>query len=197
IQVSMSWGARALECDPEAKYFFFMWNCLWKSGASILHGHAQVASTRDMHYAKVEALRRQARAYQLEFGANYFHDLIEVHRALGLVADRGDAAIVSSLTPIKEKEVLIIAPTMSPDLITAIGHVLNRYVHTMGVTSFNLAMYMPPIATATEDWSGFPNVVRIVDRGSPMNKTADFGAMELYASSVVSSDPFRVAEALR
>ena len=37
----------------------------------------------------------------------------------------------------------------------------------------------------------------MVDRGDPMNRTADFGAMELYASSVVSSDPFRVAAALR
>jgi hypothetical protein len=40
-------------------------------------------------------------------------------------------------------------------------------------------------------------VVRIVDRGDPNNKTADIGAMELYAASVIASDPFRVAEALR
>ena len=36
----------------------------------------------------------------------------------------------------------------------------------------------------------------MVDRGDPMNRTADFGAMELYAASVVSSDPFKVAESL-
>ena len=39
-------------------------------------------------------------------------------------------------------------------------------------------------------------MVRIVDRGDPLNRTSDFGAMELYAASVVSSDPFRVAESL-
>jgi hypothetical protein len=36
-----------------------------------------------------------------------------------------------------------------------------------------------------------------VDRGDPHNKTADIGAMELYAASVIASDPFRVAETLR
>jgi len=41
-----------------------------------------------------------------------------------------------------------------------------------------------------------PVVVRLVDRGDPLNRTSDFGAMELYAASVVSSDPFRVAEVL-
>jgi hypothetical protein len=38
--------------------------------------------------------------------------------------------------------------------------------------------------------------VRIVDRGDPTARTADIGAMELYAASVVSSDPFRLAAAL-
>ena len=34
-------GGSGAEQDPAAKYFFFLWNCLWKSGASIIHGHAQ------------------------------------------------------------------------------------------------------------------------------------------------------------
>jgi hypothetical protein len=40
-------------------------------------------------------------------------------------------------------------------------------------------------------------VVHMVDRGSPANRTSDIGAMELYAASVVASDPFRVADLLR
>ena len=60
----------------------------------------------------------------------------------------------------------------------------------------NLVIYLPPLAESDGDWSDFPVVVRMVDRGDPMNRTADFGAMELYAASVVSSDPFKVAESL-
>lgn len=197
IDVGFRWGQRALREDPEAKYFFFMWNCLWKSGASILHGHAQVAATRDVHYARIEQLRRQSLAYREQYGTDYFEDLIASHRALGLVGDVGDTRVLASLTPIKEKEVLLFAPGLTPDLMEATARVLHQYVHRLGVTSFNLVIWMPPLAPAPEDWSGFPHLVRIVDRGSAMNKTADIGAMELYASSVVSSDPFRVAAALK
>src|SRR5205085_805410 len=70
LDVAMRWGQRALATDPAARYLFFMWNCLWKAGASIVHGHAQVAAGRDMHYAKVEALRRQALAYQAQYGSS-------------------------------------------------------------------------------------------------------------------------------
>jgi hypothetical protein len=196
IDVGMEWGRRAMSVDPEAKYFFFMWNCLWKSGASILHGHAQVAATRGIHYAKIEGLRRQALDYRTTYGANYFEDLIAVHRSLGLATELGGATVLSSLTPIKEKELLIIADGLTEDLKRAATFALDNYLHHLGVTSFNLVIYMPPLAPTPEDWSGFPHIVRIVDRGAPTNKTADIGAMELYASSVVSSDPFRVADVL-
>jgi len=48
-----------------------------------------------------------------------------------------------------------------------------------------------------EEWSGFPVLVRIVDRGDPRTVASDMGAMELYASSVISSDPFEVARSLK
>ena len=46
--------------DAEAQYYLFIWNCLWRAGASLLHGHAQVMLGRGMHYAAVESLRRAA-----------------------------------------------------------------------------------------------------------------------------------------
>ncbi|HZT08093.1 MAG TPA: hypothetical protein VFC51_13780 [Chloroflexota bacterium] len=197
MDVGLEWAHRVLDLDPEAKYFFFMWNCLWKSGASILHGHAQVAATHDMHYAKIEGLRRQALEYRDRSGSGYFDDLVAVHRSLGLAVDAPGATIISSLTPIKEKETLIIGDRLDANVERAAARVLEQFVHHLGVTSFNLVVYLPPLAASEEDWSGFPCMVRIVDRGVPTNKTADIGAMELYAASVVSSDPFRVADALK
>ena len=82
-------------------------------------------------------------------------------------------------------------------LSRAVGALLQGYVEDLGVRAFNVAFYMPPLAPTQEDWSDFPTVVYIVDRGDPSNRTSDMGAMELYAASVVASDPFRVAEALR
>jgi len=55
---------------------------------------------------------------------------------------------------------------------------------------------MPPLGPTDPAWEGFPVLVHLVDRGSPEAKTVDVGAMELYTSSVVSSDPFALAAAL-
>jgi hypothetical protein len=73
---------------------------------------------------------------------------------------------------------------------------LHYLVERLNVVSFNAVIWEQPLTPTPEDWSGMPVIVRMVDRGDPLNRTSDFGAMELYAASVVSSDPFRVAETL-
>lgn len=197
LEVGSRWAQEALRVDPTARYYFFMWNALWKSGASIIHGHAQVACTRDMHYARVEHLRRSAHSYRQLVGTNYFSDLVRVHQALGLTLDHQGATVMAHLTPAKEKEVLILTSGLGDPLPGALYRVLDCFLGRLGVSSFNLAIYMPPLAETPEDWSGFPHLTRLVDRGDPMNRTNDVGAMEMYASPVISSDPFRLIEALQ
>jgi len=197
VETAMAWAYQAQALDRQARYFFFLWNCLWRSGASIIHGHAQAVLTRGMHYAQVERWRRSALWYRLAYGANYFDDLVAAHQALGLAVPLGEARILPSLTPIKEKETLIIAPTLNRDLLDATYEVLATFVRHLGVTAFNLALYLRPLGPAEEDWNGFPALVRLEDRGDPQLKTSDLGAMELFASSVVAGDPFQVAAAIR
>jgi hypothetical protein len=175
-----------------------MWNCLWRAGGSIIHGHAQVTATRGSHYPKVEHLRRAASAYKREHGSDYFEDLTRVHDSLGLSIPLEGARAFASLSPIKEKELVVIgAGPGDASLSRAVGALLQGYVWDLGVRAFNVAFYMPPLGPTQEDWADFPTIVYIVDRGDPANRTSDIGAMELYAASVVASDPFRVAEALR
>ena len=196
LQVAQRWFAQGHQVDPSAVYPFFMWNCLWKAGASIPHGHAQVSLTRGMHYGKVERQRRAALEYRRTFDTSYFDDLLAAHRSLGLAAQIGDVSVLVHLTPLKEKEIVLLAPRLGDELAQAVYRALHCIVGTLGVVSFNLALWMPPLGETGEDWSDFPVMVRIVDRGDPLNRTSDFGAMELYAASVVASDPFRVAEVL-
>jgi hypothetical protein len=175
-----------------------MWNCLWRAGGSIIHGHAQVTATRSSHYPKVERLRRNALAYKREHGSDYFEDLTRIHDSLGLGIPQEGVRAFASLSPIKEKELVVIGEDPGDaSLGRAVGALLRGYVEDLGVRAFNVAFYMPPLGPTQEDWSDFPTVVYIVDRGDPSNRTSDMGAMELYAASVVASDPFRVAEALR
>jgi hypothetical protein len=198
VSVGLEWGRKALEVDSEAHYHFLMWNCLWRAGGSIIHGHAQITATSGSHYPKVERLRRTASAYKREHASDYFEDLFRVHASLGLGIPSEGARAFASLSPIKEKELVVIGEDPGDaSLGRAVGGLLQRYVEDLGVRAFNVAFYMPPLGSTQEDWSDFPTVVHIVDRGDPSNRTSDIGAMELYAASVVASDPFRVAEALR
>jgi hypothetical protein len=197
IETGQKWAQMAYQADPLARYPFFIWNCLWRSGASILHGHAQMTLTRGMHYAKVEGWRRAALRYEAECGANYFDDLIAASSALGLVATLGTATIFPSLTPFKERETLIIGPYLDADIKLALYRVLQVFVEQLGVQSFNIALYQPPLADTPVGWNGFPFIFRILDRGDLQSKTSDVGAMELFGQSVITTDPFRVAEALQ
>jgi hypothetical protein len=199
VAVGLEWYRKALEVDPEARYPFLMWNCLWRAGGSIIHGHAQVTATRGAHYPRVEHLRRAAASYKAQQGSNYFDDLYRVHASLGLgIPAEGGARAFTSLSPVKEKELVVIGESPEDEhLQRTVGALLESYVRTLGVRAFNVAFYMPPLVPVDEDWSGFPTVVHLVDRGSPANQTSDIGAMELYAVPVVASDPFLVADVLR
>ena len=198
LDTALAWAAKAHEADPAARYFLFMWNCLWKSGASIIHGHAQMTLTRDMHYAKVESLRRAALAYRKRCGNNYFDDLYAIHQDLELTFGNGTVRGLAYLTPVKEKEVLLLAGAVDDDLKDQIHRALCTFTQKLNVLSFNLALYMPPLDVPSgEDWSDFPVIVRVVDRGDLSNNVADFGGMELYGQSVIGTDPFFIARSLR
>jgi hypothetical protein len=192
------WAERALEADPAARYYFLMWNSLWRAGGSIVHGHMQMTATRGTHYPKIELLRRQALAYDARHGSDYFDDLWVIHDALGLGTELDGVRSIASLVPIKEREILILGRPGADEssLAPAIAKAVDTY-RAAGVVSYNMALYVPPLSPDGEDWRRFPPLARLVDRGDPANKTSDIGAMELYAASVIAADPFRLAEALR
>jgi len=102
------------------------------------------------------------------------------------------------LAPIKERELLVVGRPGEDEaaLAPAIARGVER-LRAEGVVAHNMGVYLPPLSPDASDWSRFPPVARIVDRGDPANRTSDIGAMELYAASVIASDPFRLANALR
>jgi hypothetical protein len=101
------------------------------------------------------------------------------------------------LAPVKENEVVLMADEMTDALKDAIYDALACLRDKVGVRSFNLVLYRPPLAPTDESWEGFPVMVRVVDRGDPTMRTNDFGGMELYAASVLASDPLKLAQTLR
>ena len=193
LQTAERWLAVAHQHDPLARYPIVSWNCLWKAGGSIVHGHAQVALGRDFQYARVEALRQAAERYRAQHGTSYFADLAQIYQRLGLGLRCGRHTVAASLTPIKEREIILWGPSLDDQFCQAVYRVLSCLRDSFRVRSFNLALSLPPLGPTPESWAGFPVLARVVDRGDPTSRTADLGAMELYASSVVASDPFEVA----
>lgn len=205
LATGAEWALRAHERDGDARHFFLLWNCLWRAGASLIHGHMQMTLSHTMAHAGVERLRAASERYRRETGGDYFADLTAAHRALGLAADEGDVARFAALTPVKEREIMLIAPGGDPDPRLALARLAEPLARTMqtamegmGVRAFNLVVYGPPLDAATGDeWASFPWVARFVDRGNPLSPTSDIAGLELYGSSVIAADPFDVARALR
>ena len=197
IDVARQWAERAQGVEPRAKYFFFIWNCLWRAGASIYHGHAQVMLAKERHYAKIEALRRVALGYRQSYGSDYFADLFRAHHSVGCAVEKGGVRILAHLTPFKDNEVVLMAGDLGLPFKERLYEVLACFRDRLGVGSFNLSLVIPPLTETEENWDGFPVMAWLVDRGSPDSLVSDVGGMEIYASSVVASDPFELARRLR
>jgi len=199
-----AWADRARSEDPEASNYLLVWNCLWRAGGSIVHGHAQALLGRGAHHARVERVRRDAELYRASHEADLASDLVDVHRDLGLTVDHDGISVLSHLVPVKERELLVIAPPgtdeRDPTFGAAVARALLAYRDRLGVRSFNLALWRPPLATddaTVPGWDAFPTMVRIVDRGDPFTRPSDIGAMELYGTPIVGSDPYDVVAGLR
>ena len=77
-------------------------------------------------------------------------------------------------------------PDELPAFTAAVGNALVTYRDRLGVRAFNLALWRAPLDGAPD----LPPIVRIVDRGDPFQRASDVGAMELYGTPIVGSDPY-------
>ncbi|MAG38798.1 hypothetical protein CMO90_01810 [Candidatus Woesearchaeota archaeon] len=187
LETAQKWINKVYKLNPERKFPFIMWNCLWKSGASIIHGHMQTVMAKEKHYGNIEKLKMFSDVYTDLFKADYFNDLFKCHEIIGLGFKKGKNKVLAHLTPIKDKETIIIAKELN-DSSKTIYKVLKAYMK-MGVRSFNVGIYLNPLDNS---WK-FPVIIRIVDRGNLSDNTTDFGGMEVFAgTSIISSDPFKI-----
>jgi hypothetical protein len=197
LNTGLEWFKKGNEKSKKAKYPFLLWNCLWKSGAGMIHGHMQTVLGSGKHYAEAEYLNKVRRDYSRKHKSDYFQDIYRVHETLGLGVEEKGMKIFTSITPKKDKEITITCKELDDDVKSTIFKAVDCLKKDFSVTSFNVAIIFPPLKSEKK-WEGFPVVVRILDRGSLSNKTVDFGSMEIYSGSrVIEADPYRVIEKLR
>jgi len=205
IATTWEWAQRAHAHDPEARYFVWGWNGGLKAGASIPHGHAQMALGRGMHYARIEWLRRAALDYRARYGTNYFADLQAAHDDVGLGITAGKLRGFIYLAPTCLKETWLMGRAFDDELADALHDALRALIDRTGTDAFNVFVTLPPspspfegegrgegVPTNNENWSGFPLLMRIGDRGPASMVSSDIGWIDLYAHNVISTDPFVV-----
>lgn len=197
LETGFRWFDRVYLEDPNYRFPFYVWNCLSRAGASQVHGHAQVLMTRNRAYAKVESFNKTCKSYEDQNGRNYLDDLYKVHESLGLSVEHGGVKIFASITPIKEKEVIVLSPGPPSEVEEtkkAVYNILRCFIDEMGVQSFNMAISSPPLDNVDGDK---PHIIKLVDRGNMFKSTADFGGMELFGTTVVADDPYTIIKKIR
>lgn len=190
------WAETSHAADPDARHYLLVWNCLWRAGGSIVHGHAQALLGTGPPYARQARFNRDAERYRHEHGAGLLDELVAAHRDLGLARSEGTATICAHLTPLKERELVVVgAPggdERDPDFSSAVARALLALRDRLGVRSFNLGLWRDPLGAD----GGAPPVARIVDRGDLAARPSDIGAMELYGTPIIGADPYDVIAAL-
>ena len=190
FDTALRWISRAHESDRTANFPVIAWNCLWKAGASLVHGHLQVLLGKREHYPMVQLMKLTQDEYRKRYKEDYFTDLFLVHEDLGLGSQEQKVSTFAQLTPKKENEIMILSNKADSLLFTRIYNVLATFTKDLNVKSFNVAVMLPPL---DHSWLNFPVITRIVDRGSLTSRTADIASMELLlGQSVVASDPVHV-----
>lgn len=183
--------------NSNAKYPFLTWQCLGKAAASQVHGHLQVNMAAEEHYTGVERLRESAITYKNRYGSDFWRDYIDLHDTFGLTIKRNGVSIIAHVAPKKENEIWMVGSKFDEAFASETFDLLDYYTKGLGVRSFTLSVTGGPFDRAEEDWTDFPIILRLVDRGDPTTPTGDMGGMEVYAEeSVVSADPYDVKRRL-
>lgn len=207
FHTSLRWAQLANEQDPLARNFIWMWNGGLKGGASVPHAHAQMALGHGMHYAGVEGLRRTAMAYRERHHADYFEDLFAIHEDVGLDVTLGKLRGCFYLAALRSSDLMVFGDGFNDGLADALHAGLRGLIDRAGMTSFIDGVLMPPLflpperkskdgggvgGEGNDDWTGFPHILRITNRGPAQMISSDVGAIDLYAHRVITLDPYAV-----
>ena len=226
LATARKWFELANGRDPEARFPHLMWDAGSRASASQPHLHMQLSLSHNAYFTRAEHTRLSAWAYaEAHPGHNYWADVVAAHETLGLAVRRGDCAVLSYVTPIKEREVIVVGPSAYDrcfgELFYAALAALRDGLHTRAFSAAVLPEPLgknpttSPVAGQEEPMTAedalrrsflernrgarypYPALARIVDRGVPGDVRSDVGAMEFFGANNVAADPWATMPHLR
>lgn len=192
--------------DPAARYPVYVWNFLPPSAGSIVHPHVQVLLER-RPAPIIETLVERSRAWRARMREDFWDRLLREERARSerLVHEEAGLTILATFAPRGFREILILLPgsgslaeleaERTRQFARALTVLLRAY-HAMGVGSFNLVTYSPPMA---EEPPPFPFHAKLISRPYPSGiYTNDTGFFErMYDLWIIDTMPEDVAAETR
>jgi galactose-1-phosphate uridylyltransferase len=188
--------------DASARFPVYVWNFLPPSAGSIVHPHIQVL-LESRPAPVIEVLTEKCRRWQEQHGEGFYSTLVreEANREERLIYAGEEVAVVATFAPRGFREILLVLPGSGSlgDLVEgqirtfawALVRLLRAY-HAMGVGSFNLVTYSPPMGGALPP---FPFHVKLISRPYPRGVyTNDTGFFErMYDLWIIDTLPEEVA----
>ena len=193
--------------DDSARFPVYVWNFLPPSAGSIVHPHIQVL-LESRPAPIIETLTQKCRRWQQEKGEEFWTTLVreETNRTERLIWANDDLAVLASFAPRGFREILLFLPGSASlaDLDQgqvktfswALVRLLKAY-HSMGVGSFNLVTYSPPMGGTLPP--AFPFHVKLISRPYPSGiYTNDTGFFErMYDLWIIDTLPEEIARQAR
>ncbi len=173
--------------EVDESYWGIVWNCNWRAGASIPHGHFNLIA-RNMPFPIQENYHLARENFLQVEGGDLFNSMIQTHRNLGLIVIDGTTVSMAYLTPKKNWGILIASRQDDAFFHNAIYSGADT-MRSLG-DSFNMAI--------VPEYKSVPNLALFISRGNSDTLTSDFGTIEaLLGESVIDSDPFLLIKEMK
>ncbi|XP_069173007.1 uncharacterized protein [Procambarus clarkii] len=198
FQEATTWLNDVSKKDVHYIYPNLAWDTLFHAGASQIHPHVHMMLAPDHYYGFMELLRLASQRYFLAKGENYFSAVLDVHAALGLVVEYGDAAAIATLTGKADLEVMFLSDYPGDDFYRLIYYTVQAYHDTFQQLCKSLGGAWPALGTSEQASKGrIPAVARLVSRGHCSSLRADYSSLEIFQVVYRPHDPWQVAAAIR
>jgi len=146
LDCSKHWFKKMHRQDPSLIFPMLVWDTFPRSGASQVHPHLQTWLGRAGYSGHFETQLREAIAYERVTGSgDYWKDMTELHVALGLGVQHGEATAIVPLTSHRDHEWLVVSEEMNTDFVSLLAAVLESHVEGLGVICRSIGMAFPPI----------------------------------------------------